>query len=48
MKSLWFVFKQSDLLLEQLDDHTFGIPLAENPPTTINEGQEVHEKAVVL
>lgn len=43
MKSLWFVFKQSDLLLEQLDDHTFGIPLAENPPTTINEGQEVHE-----
>ena len=43
MKSLWFVFKQSDLLLEQLDEHTFGIPLAENPPTAINERQKVHE-----
>ena len=43
MKSLWFVFKQSNLLLEQLDDHTFGIPLSDNPPTTINEGQDVHE-----
>ena len=43
MKSLWFVFKQSDLLLEQLDDHTFGIPLSDNPPTTINAQQNVHE-----
>jgi NAD(+) diphosphatase len=43
MKSLWFVFKQSNLLLEQLDDHTFGIPLSDNPPTAINAQQNVHE-----
>ena len=43
MKSLWFVFKESELLLEQLGNDLFTIPLSDNPPTFINEGQQVHE-----
>ena len=43
MKSLWFVFKESELLLEQLSNDLFTIPLSDNPPTFINEGQQVHE-----
>lgn len=43
MKSLWFVFKQSNLLLEQLDAQSFGIPLSEKPPTPVADGHDIHD-----
>ena len=43
MKTYWFVFCKSDLLLEKDGDGVWGIPLREEPPTPLKPWQTVHE-----
>ena len=43
MKKYWFVFCKGDLLLEQLPDGTFSIPLMEEAPTSLKPWTTVHE-----
>lgn len=41
MKKYWFVFSGSDVLLEKHADGTFSIPLAEEPPTAVCDGDDI-------
>ena len=43
MKTYWFVFCKSDLLLEKVDKESVEIPCRENSPTAIQPWQTVHE-----
>lgn len=42
MKHLWFIFYHSELLLQQLEDGSYTIPLSEEPPVTINAHTVIH------
>lgn len=41
MNCYWFVFFNSDLLLEKQSDGTYSIPLAEEPPVALNRESRV-------
>lgn len=41
MNCYWFVFFNSDLLLEKQSDGTYSIPLAEEPPVALNRDSRV-------
>lgn len=42
MKSYWFVFCKTELMLDRQDDGSYTIPFAENPPVEIKEWTCVH------
>ena len=42
MKKYWFVFFNDSLLLQKDDENKYTIPLQENPPVEIREGDSVH------
>lgn len=42
MKTYWFVFCHSELLLEKTNDGTYTIPCMEEPPTRLEDGTKIH------
>lgn len=42
MKKYWFVFNNTDLLLEKNSDGSYTIPFQEYPPTEIGKDTTIH------
>jgi len=42
MKKYWFVFNDSNLMLERTSDGNYTIPLSEKPPTETDESTYIH------